>query len=86
MTCKSCQESITPSPCSCTEPEICTCETPTYTTCLVYDSTTLSCTGIIAGDDGNTILGKINTAICTLQTDLAECCDDGFLDCTLLTP
>ena len=75
------------SPCvECGELEICECENKIDQGCVQFSGDTLSCIGVIAGDLGDDVLVKIDAAICTLQTDLAECCLSGLLDCDLLVP
>lgn len=81
-----CNQCNSPSPCSCPSLEICECDVKTLVTCLQYTKATLPITGIVAGDDGDTILEKIEAALKAISDKVDEALGNlpTGLNCNLL--
>ena len=70
-------------PCNdpCDEYDNCGCVNPNTFGCTTYTGTSLECTGIENGENGNDVLGKIEDVICDLQENKGKILIDGEDTC-----
>lgn len=68
-----------PDPCD--QFDNCGCVNPNTFACTTFDGEALECLDIANGDDGDTILGKIETAVCDLQENKGKVLIDGTDTC-----
>ena len=80
MACQdSCPETNPCDPCS--PYDNCGCTNPNTFGCTTYTGTSLECTGINNGENGNDVLGKIEEVICNLQENDGKVLIDGSDTC-----
>lgn len=72
-----CNDPCTP----CSPYDNCGCTNPTTFGCTTYTGTSLECTEIQNGEDGDTVLGKIEEKICDLQENQGKVLIDGDDTC-----